>query len=336
VFDFAPPEAIDREGNNLSVLRALHPTLRNLAQTLVKTLSKGNIPHANLNERAQDYFRIIDQKLDTIQFAQLFIEGVRLENAGFAAARKIEEEGLPHLDVSTLETLGSLIKLHGTFILATADGIALVAAEERYLRRPKEERALRDASVTFARELQNRPDIVAPAAATFVLKSAQEMGAGRHPERSATASIGTIKNAAIVVVSGATIGALPIVGALIGGPPGIVGGGLAALIGAEGLKRSKSFLAVAGVVTKSVDLLTDSDWQELLVTKARSLEPYVRFTLRVEPLLRQLAKGRSQFDWLNGTLTWLKTYGKPALVDDFDKNRARSIERASPYKGESA
>jgi hypothetical protein len=276
--------------------------MRELARGLVQALSHGNVPHSNLYERAQNYLSLIDQGLEEISFAQLYVEGVRLENASKAADEKISEKELPSLETSVSEILGTLLRLHGTFVLSTADGLALLAAEERYQRRPHEEQELREATLAFAQELKSRPDIMDPAAAAFVLRSAEDLGKGTHPERSAIAAVGTTKNAAIVVISGATLGALPVVGGLLIGTAGLIGGGLAALVGVEGLKRAKSFLAISGLVTKGLDQLSEAD----LASRAGVLKSYVSFVLKIEPALRRLAEIRGQFSWLNASLDWLK------------------------------
>jgi hypothetical protein len=195
--------------------------------------------------------------------------------------------------------------LHGTFILSTSDGLSLLAAEEGYQRRPEEEESIREATLEFAQELQKRPDIVDPETAKFVLNSAKEMGEGTNPQRGIVVASGTTKNIAIVIVAGATIGAMPIVGSIVAGGAGLVGGGLAALVGAEGLKKSKPFLAIASLVTKSLDTLTEGDLQQFFEIKAKSLAPHLNFVLKIEPVLRRLAKDRDQFKWVIVSLDWL-------------------------------
>jgi Leucine-rich repeat (LRR) protein len=307
VVTFAPPSSLDQQGNNVSHLRALHPTLRELAQNLVEALNRGNVPHANLHERAQSYLALVDQSLDSIPFARLYVEGVRLQNASTATAAKIVEKELPSFDASVHETLESLLKLHGAFVLSTSDGLALLEAEERFQRRPQEEQELRAATLAFAQSLQGQPEIIEPGVASFVLRSAEEMGAGVHLERSNVVASGTTKNAAIVVFAGATIGAFPVVGGLMAGPAGLVGGGLAALVGAEALKKSKSFLAIAGLVTKGIDRLTEEDLRQHLANKASSLAPYVKFVLKTESVLRALAKKSAAFSWIDGSLDWIRS-----------------------------
>jgi hypothetical protein len=92
IVTFAPPDAIDRKGNNIALLRSLHPTLRDLARALCDALGRGSMPHANLHERARSYLELVDQDLESVPFARLYVEGVRLQNAAAAASTKIIEK----------------------------------------------------------------------------------------------------------------------------------------------------------------------------------------------------------------------------------------------------
>ena len=306
VVTFAPPEDVDQQGNNIAQLRALHPELRELARKLCDVLSRGNMPHADLGERVRSYLSLVDQDLASIPFARLYVEGVRLQNAADAATLKIADKELPAFDASMHELLYSTLALHGSFILATADGTALLLAEERYQRRPHEEQEFRVAALALAHELQNRPEIIDPRAADFVLKSAEEVGKGAHLERSVVVGSATTKNATIVLLAGATLGALPIIGGVLGGPPGIVGGGIAALVGVEGLKKTRAFIALASFVTRGVDHRTEENAGLIIAQRASRLAPHAAFVLKFERLFRRLAEKNSQFRWLNPSLDWLK------------------------------
>jgi hypothetical protein len=92
--------------------------------------------------------------------------------------------------------------------------------------------------------------------------------------------------------------------------PGWVGyrylGGIAALIGFEGLKKTKAFNEVSGSVTKEIDKLAEVS--SILHQKATAFAPYLTFVLRHEPLLRRLAGDRVQFRWLHAYLDWLKQH----------------------------
>jgi hypothetical protein len=87
---------------------------------------------------------------------------------------------------------------------------------------------------------------------------------------------------------------------------GTILGTLVALIGMEGLKKSKAFSTVSGAVTKAVDQVTEADIQALVASKAEGLAPYLKFVLKSEPVLRRLAGERYQFRWLHASLEWIK------------------------------
>lgn len=172
VIDFMPPEALDREGNNVARLRQLHPVLRDLARNLAERLGKGNIPHAQLATRIAEYRRQIDQELDQINFTLLYVEGVRLANAQKAAIEKVAEHELPPLEETDQEALETLLQVHGTVMLSTTSGAELIAAEQRYRRRPADEREYQLAAIDFAASLENKPDVITPNAAAFILGAA--------------------------------------------------------------------------------------------------------------------------------------------------------------------
>jgi hypothetical protein len=101
-----------------------------------------------LSDRARSYNKLIDQDLEIIDFSLLYVEGVRLANAKHAADKKVVEGELP-LDATAREALDTLLQVHGTFIMATVEGIEAVTAEERYRRTVQEEVEYRAAAVEF-------------------------------------------------------------------------------------------------------------------------------------------------------------------------------------------
>jgi hypothetical protein len=302
--DLAPPEALDHQGNDLTRLQVLHPILRDLIHRLCDTLGTGNRAHALLLDRAQSYRALISHELQTIPFGQLYIEGVRLQNAYAAANRKIVDKELPPFDMESDEALESALDLHGAFMLSTAVGLELIGAEQRYKRQPEDELRLRDVILKFAAELANRPDLVEERAALLVQKSAEEINGGSNKERNVIVASNTTTNALIVILSAATIGSLPIVGAAVAGAAGVVSGGVAALVGYEALKKSSSFLKIVSMVTKKLDVMTDTKFQEELIKKANLLAPYAKFVTDSKLLFRQLAD-RNQFSWARKSLDWL-------------------------------
>ena len=301
VADFAPPEAIDAEGNNLVLLRAIHPQLRELARALSPRLGPENNAHPILGERLRDYLSLIGQDLAAIPFDRLWVEGLRLQHA--AEAEKRDKE-TPPLDPRDDADFSSLLSLHGTFMMSTRIGLELIALEERYKRRPEEEAALREAMLKFAAALKNHPEVMAPEAASFVGKAAAETGAGQNPTRGTVASTATARNAALVIFSGAIIGALTANGHDVVGTAGTVVASGASLAGLEGLKKSKPLLAIARMVTSGIDKLSDDDLWDRLGKMILKLKPYPAFVREFEPLLRKLAE-QDQFKSLKTPLEWI-------------------------------
>jgi hypothetical protein len=85
---------------------------------------------------------------------------------------------------------------------------------------------------------------------------------------------------------------------------------LFALIGFEGLKKSKPFSKVSGAVTNQLDQFAETDLREQLARKAHQLGPYIKFVRENDVLLRKLAGHRRAFQWLHASLDWLAS--KPA------------------------
>jgi hypothetical protein len=179
-------------------------------------LSEGNIPHGSLVDCARAYNKLIDQDLEIIDFSLLYVEGVRLANAKYAADKEIVKGELPPLDATARETLDTLLQVHGTFIMATVEGIEAITAEERYRRTVQEEVEYRAAAVAFVQRLQGVPDVIDPHAASIVLGAAEEIGKGSNPERSGVVATGAVKNVAITLSAAATLVTLPVLAALTG------------------------------------------------------------------------------------------------------------------------
>ncbi len=307
VIGFAPPEALDRQGNNVARLRTLHPILRDLSQNLVEAIASGDAPHAYLRDRAAAYKKIVDQALDAIDFSLLHVEGVRLANADKATAEKIAERhsNLPPLETAAREILDTLLQLHGIFIMSTTEGIEVIAAEERYRRTPEEERKYRAAEIDFARSLQNKPDIIDSSAASVVLGAVEQIGQGSNLERSGVVGTGALRNVVITLAVGAIVAA-PVLGGLALGMGGAISGGLAGRLASEILTRSKAFASVILPNTNRLDRLSETESKYIAERVARGLGRQMRFVLTSEDRLRRLAGDREQFSWIHKALDWIK------------------------------
>jgi Leucine-rich repeat (LRR) protein len=309
VIRFAPPEALDRDGNNVRRLRALHPTIRSLSRELSESLGRGNSPHGHLCARIEAYRDLVDQDLGLIDFSLLYIEGVRIANAERAAVQKADQGELPPFELSDREALDTLLQLHGNFMMSSIEGIEAIAEEERYRRRPDEEIMYRAAAMDFAESLQNNPDVIDQDVAAVVLGAAEQIGRGANVERSGVVGTATLKNVTIILAAGATI-ALPVVGGAVFGLGGTMAGALAGLFAGEGVKRSDAFGAVILPLSRTIDNASKVEASKFAEGVASRLKPQLNFVLRMEQKLRELAGRREQFGWIYNTLDWIKKYAK--------------------------
>src|SRR5205085_1778353 len=150
-------------------------------------------------------------------------------------------------------------RFHGTFMLATREGLESIEAEQRYRRTQHEEVEYRKAAIDFARSLQNQPTVVDSRAAAVVMTAAEEIGKGANPERSGTVATGAIKNISVTIAAGAAIGAIPVAAVAMGSTLLAVLAGPVCLIATEGLKKSKSFSALAALVTNGLDTVAETE-----------------------------------------------------------------------------
>jgi hypothetical protein len=302
IITFAPPTALDRQGNNVDRLSKLHPTLRELSRALVEALGKGNVPHAYLLERAQAYDALIRKEIENIDFSLLYIAGLRLANAEKASS---DDKELPSLNAQLRETVDSLLQLHGTFMLATVEGAEAIAAEERYRRDPREEKEYRSAAIDFAKSLQNQPKVMNPMAASTVLSAAEEIGRGSNLERSGAVATGIVKNTTIALSIAAALGALSAGAVATGSAPLAAVADAAALVAAEGLKKSKAFAALAAFVTRGIDKGAEGEIVKTLADLRERFKPQLGFFLSIETNVKRLAGQRGEFKWLTKTIPWL-------------------------------
>jgi hypothetical protein len=306
VIDFAAPEAIDREGNNVGRLSALHPILREAAHNLLNGLSPNE--HPQLRDIAERYLHLVDRNIDEISFAKLYGEGLRLANAVAAARRQIKERVLPELEDPAREALDTLVALHGPFILATQEGLEIIEAADRYRQSPKEDREFRETVLALAMELQNQSSLINPEAVEFVRKTAEETVDAQDAQRVKSYRVGTGKNLTIVLLGGALIG-------FVAQGLGSILGPAFAVFALESLKRSKPFGEVVDIGKKALGRIADLREEDLRALKQAGFERYTDFVLKNEDKLRQLAGERAEFHWVHSHLDWLKQH-----ISVFDSN----------------
>ncbi|MGO7730253.1 hypothetical protein ACC713_16605 [Rhizobium johnstonii] len=125
--------------------------------------------------------------------------------------------------------------------------------------------------------------------ASFLVETAENIGVGSQPTRTAVFGTNTVRNVSIALMVGA-IAVLPAAFAL-----GTVSWITAVLI-AEGVKRSEVGLGAANAVR---DAINDP-------TQKKNLLKLAPFILRHEQQLRTIAGDQREFKWLHDWLDWLK------------------------------
>jgi hypothetical protein len=304
----AKPESLDAEGNNIARLNAQHPQIVRLAGELLDNLGQNEQPE--LFAAAKSYFDNVNRDLSQIDFERLWGEGVYLEEAEAAAARRIQDAIREPLNDAALTALNALLRIHGPFILATRAGLENLAFANAYEMRLDEAKEQRAAANEFMPIFEANPDVVAPETAANFAHFAEQPESTKHPERSAAFTIGMVQNIAIVTTAGATIGTII---AEVGSETGPVVAAVVALSLIEGLKKTKPFLEVAGLVTDGLNKLSEADaralWERL---KSKiPFDRYKEFVLGNEARWRKLAGSGKQFRWLHELLDWLKRMNEP-------------------------
>jgi hypothetical protein len=193
----------------------------------------------------------VNRDLNQIDFERLWGEGVYLEEAEAAAARRIRDPLREPLNDAAFAALKALLQIHGPFILATKAGPENLAFANAYEMRPDEAKEQRAAAIELAQEFKANPDVVAPETAANFAHFAEQPESTKHPERSAAYLWGMGRNLSLVIVSGAAIRLLKL----------IAGDDLAAPW-SDGLKKSKAhadYLEVSGLVKDGLDKLSEAD-----------------------------------------------------------------------------
>lgn len=296
----APASALDTAGNNVALLKTLHPLLLEAAAELVTGLSRGNAPYTALLDRARAYDETLNKPLEQISFTLAFVNGLRLGNALSATQQDIARDELPTFDAALEEKISSVLALHSSFIANTADGLALLAAEQRYQRRPSEERLYRESATEFAKTLAGHPEIMDPSASAAILNAAKEMGTGLFPERSAVAADMLVSNSIKSIVTLAAIVAAGPAVAIVSVPAGIFVGATAALVMSKGFEKSNAGNAAIERTRQSINQLFT-----VALPPLTSLAPHLDFVKSKIAILQRLENVAGYVPWLKKTLDLL-------------------------------
>ncbi len=300
--DFPPPEALDAEGNNLRQLRRLHPSLRDLARELIRSLPKDNIQHPALQRRCDAYLTQIDRPLEEVDFNRLYFEGIRLDRARDRDRDLVRIRELAPLPEEAAEALDSLLDAHGAFIMATAVGQEALPAQADYEATPADRRLQQAEAQAATRAILAEEGIsISPRLRDAAEAAAEGIGQGSNPIRSGTADTALLRNLTAAVVASAACGAPALLGFLAAGPAGTIVGGAAALPIYKALENTKIFQAARGYFTARIDRLTEVEARRLLISLARAHAAGERIASALRPL-----SSRQGFGWLGQWLDRLR------------------------------
>jgi hypothetical protein len=183
--------------------------------------------------------------------------------------------------------------------------------------------------VDLAASLQNQPGVIDPRAASLVLGAAEQIGQGANPERSGVAGTGAIRNVTITLAAGAAIVALPVLGGLALGTGGVIAGTLGTLVFGDGLRRSKAFVDVTSLVTRSVDAASDADFNKKLRALAALFRSHSDLVREIEPKMRRVARHGDEFSWINKLLDWVMQHPPYIDVSVEERGHARDMIEAT-------
>jgi hypothetical protein len=302
VIDFAPPEALDREGNNRRLLEALHPELRRALADFRAALARGNNPPSVLARAADDYAEIADCALPDVNFAVLYARGVRLRSAITESREAVERGAEPAVSIETGTAIRTLLDLHGAFIGATKDGIDLSAAEEVDETTPEGRRALRAATVAFAQALQaQNGTIVTAQVAGELLAAAQAAASGPNPARSTVVAGAQAREVAGGILAMAGAGGLAVglaAAAPVVAAPGV--GVLVALLAVEPIKASKGFVRIRDFLAGPINGSGDP------APRLAALQRHLAFAKQELARFDALAALGDGFGWMREWGVWIR------------------------------
>lgn len=123
----------------------------------------------------------------------LYIEGVFLENTVAQADREIVANDRPPLPGTVPGGLASLRQLHGTLIMSTPTGSAMVEAADRYRAPPEDQDRLNQSIMEVAQAIHDTPAVFSSNARQMAEQAASNVGQGERPERSNHAAMLVLK-----------------------------------------------------------------------------------------------------------------------------------------------
>ncbi|NQY41386.1 MAG: hypothetical protein HRT80_14955 [Henriciella sp.] len=191
--------------------------------------------------------------------------------------------------------------------MASGIGRNLVIDAERYERNPEEEREMREAIGEFATVLTDQDSLLDEESREVFETLPIENDEAPQFERRYLFSVGTAKNAAIVLSGAAIVGgvaAIPVIGTGLVAPTGFV------VLNA--IKNSKAFKELSDTVSEKIDDVAEVKWEELPM---QGLEKFYTFVLDNEKVLKRIAGSSKSMKWLHDVIDWLKDRSDSQIED---------------------
>lgn len=297
---YAPPDALDRKGNNIARLRGLHQPLANAANELNAAFGvKSNAIYPALSHRAKAYADIIAQPLESIDFNLLYAAGLRLENARAASERGVKDGIVPPLEDHQFEVLKSLSDLHSLFITGTVEGQELLADSERFEMTREDVAANKSDIIEVIEPLTVTTDFIDPEPPRAIVELAQEDSPIRHAERRVSYTYEATSNLLIVLCGYA------LVSGLIGttGTPAAIAVLASICTHSKLNERGKDARQFALRILSDTTDAADLSLQDALKRGSAAVRTYI---LQHEAPLRRLAMRNPRFRMLIDVIDWLK------------------------------
>lgn len=174
----------------------LQPKLIKASERVLRAFT-GGIGHnafSDLVDDIQEYLDAINRPADQIDFCDVWALGVHLQQRVDAAARDIEDRLQPELEDSQRSALGTLLGLHGPFILASLVGQELIEASQRYQGTKEDSVQYREIAEAFSIAVQQNPNFITKPARHRIGLVNQGVGTSRFYDREIITSQLTNRN----------------------------------------------------------------------------------------------------------------------------------------------
>jgi hypothetical protein len=238
-----------------------------------------------------NYADSIQGDVSALNYNVIAALGTSLANAESAAKRDIRDRLAPELEDNELASLRSILDLQGPFLLSTEIGRSFLADAAAYDQTPDQEIAFREASIQFAEAIADE-GIATERTEAFLVETAENIGLGIQPSRSAVAGTNTIRNVSAVLV----LGALAFFPAVLSSTAPWI----AAILMAEGIKKSAVGQDASNLVR---DALDDP-------SQRKNLIKFAPFILKHETKLRTIAGDKGEFQFIHEWLDWMRANTK--------------------------